>query len=106
MTAGREHQVHLEGRFRHALKRRRRHVDTNGMWSEHEAVGGPRRLLLIEDSPSDAALLEVQLRESILSDASIDHESTLAGALGRLRAINYDAEPAYHTLPETDNLQM
>ena len=62
MTAGREHEVHLEGRFRHALKRRQLHVETNGMWSEHEAVGGPRRLLLIEDSPSDAALLEVQLR--------------------------------------------
>jgi len=105
MTAGREHEVHLEGRFRHALKRRRLHVDTNGMWSEHEAVGGPRRLLLIEDSPSDAALLEVQLRESILADASIDHESTLAGALGRLREITYDAVLIDLGLPDSDGLE-
>src|SRR5664280_1694841 len=105
MTAGREHEVHLEGRFRHALKRRRLHVDTNGMWSEHEAVGGPRRLLLIEDSPSDAALLEVQLRESIFADASIDHESTLAGALGRLRESTYDAVLVDLGLPDSDGLE-
>jgi len=61
------------------------YVDANGLWSEHEALGGPRRLLLVEDSPSDAALLEVQLGESVLADASIDHEPTLAGALGWLR---------------------
>ena len=39
----------------------------------------PTRLLVIEDSPSDAMLLEAALRDSVLESATIVCESCLGG---------------------------
>src|SRR4029079_2856576 len=44
----------------------------------------PPRLLIIEDSPSDAMLLEAALQDSVLEAATIVHESSPAAGLETL----------------------
>jgi len=62
----------------------------------------PFRLLIVEDSPSDAALLRAELRDGPLAAATLDHASTLDAALGRLAAQRYDAVLTDLGLPDSD----
>lgn len=64
----------------------------------------PVRLLLIEDSPSDAMLLEESLRGSAVGTAAIECEATLHGALKRLAAGPYDGVLVDLGLPDSDGL--
>ena len=62
----------------------------------------PFRLLIVEDSPSDAALLRAELQDGPLAAARLDHASTLDAALGRLAARQYDAVLTDLGLPDSD----
>jgi signal transduction histidine kinase len=61
-------------------------------------------LLLVEDSPSDARLLEAYLEEGMLGVGSIERESTLEGALARLSRGRVDAILLDLGLPDSSGL--
>ena len=61
-------------------------------------------LLLVEDSPSDARLLEAYLEEGLLGVGSIEREGTLAGALTRLARGDVDAVLLDLGLPDSSGL--
>jgi signal transduction histidine kinase len=63
------------------------------------------RLLVVEDSPSDAMLLEVALQESVLRSATIISEPCLSGALGRLKEGTFDGILVDLGLPDSDGLE-
>jgi signal transduction histidine kinase len=60
------------------------------------------RLLIVEDSPSDAMLLRAELEEGPLAGAALEHASTLDAALARLAADRYDAVLTDLGLPDSD----
>ena len=60
------------------------------------------RLLIVEDSPSDAALLRAELQDGPLAGALLDHAGTLDAALGRLAEHRYDAVLTDLGLPDSD----
>ncbi len=60
------------------------------------------RLLIVEDSPSDAMLLRAELEEGPLAGAALEHASTLDAALTRLAAGRYDAVLTDLGLPDSD----
>jgi signal transduction histidine kinase len=62
------------------------------------------RLLLIEDSPSDAMLIESQLRDSVFATATIERESSLAAGLARLDEGGFDGVLVDLGLPDSDGL--
>lgn len=72
------------------------------------ALDGPpaelHRLLVIEDSPSDAAMLRVQFDEASYAAAEIVVESTLADGLRRLATERYDAVLLDLNLPDSDGI--
>jgi signal transduction histidine kinase len=61
-------------------------------------------LLLVEDSPSDARLLEAYLEEGMLGVGSIEREGTLGGALARLGRGHVDAVLLDLGLPDSSGL--
>lgn len=65
---------------------------------------GVTRILLIEDSPSDARLFEAAVSDSVLHDAVVDVESTLEGGLSRMAAARYDAIVVDLGLPDSDGI--
>jgi signal transduction histidine kinase len=67
-------------------------------------VASAIRLLLIEDSPSDAILSEAQLRDSVFATATIEHESSLAAGLARLEEGGFDAVLVDLGLPDSEGL--
>jgi signal transduction histidine kinase len=62
------------------------------------------RLLLIEDSPSDAMLIEAQLRDSVFATATIERESSLAAGLTRLDEGGFDGVLVDLGLPDSEGL--
>jgi signal transduction histidine kinase len=62
------------------------------------------RLLLIEDSPSDAMIIEAQLRDSVFGSATIERESSLSAGLERLEHGGYDGVLVDLGLPDSDGL--
>jgi signal transduction histidine kinase len=64
----------------------------------------PLRLLLIEDSPSDAILLQAALRDSALRSASVVHETTLNSGLNRLGQATFDAVLVDLSLPDSSGI--
>jgi signal transduction histidine kinase len=60
------------------------------------------RLLIVEDSPSDAMLLRAELEEGPLAGAALDQAGTLDAALDRLAADRYDAVLTDLGLPDSD----
>jgi signal transduction histidine kinase len=73
--------------------------------SLHDVNGAAAiRLLLIEDSPSDAMLIEAQLRDSMFTTAAIEHESSLAAGLARLGAGGFDGVLVDLGLPDSEGL--
>jgi signal transduction histidine kinase len=62
------------------------------------------RLLLIEDSPSDAMLIEAQLRDSVFTTAAIERESSLAAGLARLDEGGFDGVLVDLGLPDSEGL--
>ena len=61
-------------------------------------------LLLVEDSPSDARLLEALLQEGLLGVGSIEREGTLQGCLARLGWRGVDAVLLDLSLPDSCGL--
>ncbi|MGO8697266.1 MAG: histidine kinase [Limisphaerales bacterium] len=59
------------------------------------------KVLLVEDSPSDAALVQASLLESGLDQFEFTHEETLAGALRQARQNNFDVALLNLTLPDS-----
>jgi signal transduction histidine kinase len=62
-------------------------------------------LLLVEDSPSDARMMEAYLYEGLVGVGSIERESTLEGGLARLRRGDIDAVLLDLGLPDSDGLE-
>src|SRR6185295_4903911 len=58
---------------------------------EVSGMANALNLLIVEDSPSDARLLEACLYEGMLGVGSIEREGTLGGALTRLDLGDIDA---------------
>jgi two-component system sensor histidine kinase/response regulator len=65
----------------------------------------PGSLLVVEDSPSDFAVLKAHLRDGPFADSRIDHSATLAGALDRLRDTSYSAVLVDLGLPDSEGLE-
>ncbi len=63
------------------------------------------RVLLVEDSPSDAILLESALRDSVSLRFSTERVERLGEALGRLRTVAYDAVVTDLSLPDSEGLE-
>jgi len=61
-------------------------------------------LLIVEDSPSDARLLEAHLSEGLLGAGSIEREATLEGALARLSRGDVDVVLLDLGLPDSSGL--
>jgi two-component system sensor histidine kinase/response regulator len=61
-------------------------------------------LLIVEDSPSDARLLEACLEEGMLGVGSIEREATLEGALARISRGDVDAVLLDLGLPDSSGL--
>lgn len=64
----------------------------------------PTRLLVIEDSPSDAMLLEAALQDSVLASATIVSESCLGAGLKRLAESTFDGVLIDLGLPDSEGL--
>ena len=60
----------------------------------------PLRILLVDDDPSDAALVEAQLTESGI-DVSLDIETTLESAVGQMRKTRFDVVLLDLMLPDS-----
>jgi signal transduction histidine kinase len=65
----------------------------------------PLRLLVVEDSPSDAMMLVVALHESVLHSATIISEPCLSAALKRLRDGTFDGVLVDLGLPDSEGLE-
>ena len=65
----------------------------------------PPRLLIIEDSPSDAMLLEAALQDSVLESATIVCESSLAAGLERLGEGTFEGVLIDLGLPDSEGLE-
>ncbi len=65
----------------------------------------PTRLLLIEDSPSDAMLLEAALQDSVLASATIICESCLGAGLKRLAEDTFDGVLIDLGLPDSEGIE-
>jgi signal transduction histidine kinase len=65
----------------------------------------PTRLLVIEDSPSDAMLLEAALQDSVLASATIVSESCLGAGLKRLAESTFDGVLIDLGLPDSEGLE-
>jgi CheY-like chemotaxis protein len=65
----------------------------------------PTRLLVIEDSPSDAMLLEAALRDSVLEPATIVCEPCLGAGLQRLAEGTFDGVLIDLGLPDSEGLE-
>jgi signal transduction histidine kinase len=65
----------------------------------------PTRLLVIEDSPSDAMLLEAALLDSVLESATIVCESCLGAGLKRLAEGTFDGVLIDLGLPDSEGLE-
>ncbi|MBS2040047.1 response regulator [bacterium] len=64
----------------------------------------PPHILLIEDNPNDAELLEVVLRSEAHAEAHIERVKRLGEALSRLRGVSYDLILLDLTLPDERGL--
>lgn len=62
-------------------------------------------LLIIEDSPSDAAMLEADLRDRAMPIGRIDRAKSLREALALLAGTSYDAVLVDLGLPDSDGLE-
>lgn len=67
-----------------------------------QGEAGACRVLLVEDSPTDALLLEAALRESKAVRFEVERVERLSAAIERLRAHCYDVVVADLNLPDSD----
>lgn len=74
------------------------------MTASANGVATVTRLLLIEDSASDAMIIEAHLRDSLFATATIDREVTLSAGLERLEHGGYDGVLIDLGLPDSDGL--
>jgi len=72
--------------------------------SDIECVA-PTRLLVIEDSPSDAMLLEAALQDSVLESATVVCESCLGAGLKRLAEGTFDGVLIDLGLPDSEGIE-
>ncbi|HWR98830.1 MAG TPA: ATP-binding protein [Candidatus Methanoperedens sp.] len=68
-------------------------------------LGAPVRILLIEDNPADAELLEIRLRESLRDPFTLTLAGTLAEGLGRLGGSGFDVALLDLSLPDSSGLE-
>jgi signal transduction histidine kinase len=68
----------------------------------NDESAAPGRLLVVEDSPSDFALLMLQLDEYPGNSRPVDHAASLADAVSRLQTTSYDAILLDLGLPDSD----
>lgn len=74
------------------------------MTASANGVATATRLLLIEDSASDAMIIEAHLRDSVFATATIHREASLSAGLERLEHSGYDGVLIDLGLPDSDGL--
>jgi signal transduction histidine kinase len=65
---------------------------------------GPMHILLVEDSPSDAELLQIQLRESLTTGFTLTLAETVGEALEKLNHEHFDVALLDLSLPDSTGL--